>query len=129
MYNVSSEQLDSIDDVLKDELMGIGVHSCILIDMAGNTIAHLDDGHCSFDVVAFSALAAGNFATVDAMAQLVGEQQFSLLFHRGETENINFSKVNDDILLITIFGPEVTLGFLRLKTADVIEKIHKIWIQ
>lgn len=129
MYNVSPEQLESIDAILQNELMGIGVHSSILIDMAGNTIAHLDDGHCSFDVVAFSALAAGNFATVDAMAQLVGEQQFSLLFHRGESESIHFSKVNDEVLLITIFGPEVSLGFLRLKTTDVVKKIQNIWQQ
>jgi len=129
MYNVSPEQLDSIDAILNDELMSIGVHCAIIIDMAGNTISHLDDGHCSFDVVAFSALAAGNFATVDAMAKLVGEQQFSLLFHRGESESIHFSKVNDEILLISIFGPEVSLGFLRLKTTDVIEKIQKIWEQ
>ena len=127
MYGVSEEQLEKIDGLLADELLAIGVHCVILIDTAGNTIAQLDKGQCSCDVAAFAALAAGNFAAVDAMAKLVGEEEFSLHFHRGESESIHFSKVNDDLLLITIFGNDVSLGFLRLKTADVIEKIKEVW--
>jgi len=119
--------LETIDVVLKEDLLSIGVHCAIIIDVAGNTIAQLDNGRCSFDVVSFAALAAGNFAAVDAMAKLVGEQQFSLHFHRGENESIHFSKVNEDILLICIFGQDVSLGFLRLKTTEVIDKIRLIW--
>ena len=128
MYGISQEQLDEIDSLLINELIAIGVHSAIVVDVAGNVIAeHENGGQSTIDVHSFAALAAGNFAAVDAMAQLVGEQEFSLHFHKGETESINFSKVNDDILLITIFGNDVTLGFLRLKTAEVIEKITAIW--
>ena len=127
MYGVSQEQLDQIDEVLKEELLSIGVHCVIVIDMAGNTIAQLDEGKCACDVTSLAALAAGNFAAVDAMAKLVGEEQFSLHFHRGESESINFSKINEELLLITIFGNEVSLGFHRLKTAEVIEKIQEIW--
>lgn len=127
MYDVSQQQLEEIDAILEADLLSIGVHCTIVIDIAGNTIAHLDDGSCSFDVVAFAALAAGNFAAVDAMAQLVGEQQFSLHFHRGEKESIHFSKINEEILLICIFGQDVSLGFLRLKTEEAIDKIKTIW--
>jgi predicted regulator of Ras-like GTPase activity (Roadblock/LC7/MglB family) len=127
MYNVSQKELEHIDVILKEDLLSIGVHCAIVIDVAGNTIAQLDDGHCTFDVMSFAALAAGNFAAVDAMAKLVGEQQFSLHFHRGEKESIHFSKVNEDILLICIFGQDVSLGFLRLKTTEVINKIKSIW--
>ncbi len=127
MYDVSLEQLEEIDAILKNDLLTIGVHCTIIIDIAGNTIAQIDDGRSSFDVTSFAALAAGNFAAVDAMAQLVGEQQFSLHFHRGEHESIHFSKINDEILLVCIFGQDVSLGFLRLKTDEVIGKIKKIW--
>jgi len=64
---------------------------------------------------------------VDAMAKLVGEEEFSLHFHRGESESIHFSRINEDLLLITIFGNDVSLGFLRLKTVEVIEGIREIW--
>lgn len=128
MYGVSQEQLDEIDTLLIDGLINIGVHSAIVVDVAGNVIAEHDNGgQTTVEVHSFAALAAGNFAAVDAMAQLVGEQEFSLHFHKGETESIHFSKVNDDILLITIFGNDVSLGFLRLKTTEVIDQIKSIW--
>ena len=54
----------------------------------------------------------------------LGEKEFSLLFHKGEKESIHFSKVGEGQLLITVFGKDVTLGFLRLKVAEAIEKIQ-----
>ena len=80
-----------------------------------------------YDVYSFAALAAGNFATVDAMAKLVGEQEFSLLFHKGQDSNIHFSKIDDELLLISMFGKEISLGFLRLNVVDAIERIRGIW--
>ncbi|PLX48689.1 MAG: gliding motility protein [Desulfobulbaceae bacterium] len=127
MYGVTQEQLDQIDALIVSDLIGIGVHSVIVVDVAGNVIAEHDNGNANVDVHAFAALAAGNFAAVDAMAQLVGEREFSLHFHKGEDESIHFSKINDDILLITIFGNDVSLGFLRLKTTEVIDKIKEMW--
>jgi predicted regulator of Ras-like GTPase activity (Roadblock/LC7/MglB family) len=61
------------------------------------------------------------------MAQIVGEEEFSLLFHKGQDENLHFSKVTEEILLITTFGNDVSLGFLRLKIAEAIEKIRGLW--
>ncbi|MEN8257295.1 MAG: roadblock/LC7 domain-containing protein [Thermodesulfobacteriota bacterium] len=127
MYGVTQEQLDKIDALLVSDLIGVGVHSVIVVDVAGNVIAEHDDGKTMIEVHAFAALAAGNFAAVDAMAQLVGEQEFSLHFHKGQDESIYFSKINSDILLITIFGNDVSLGFIRLKTTEVIDKIKEIW--
>lgn len=127
MYNVTQKQLQEIDQVLKQELLSIGIDCAILVDMAGNIISQHDSGQREWDVTAFAALAAGNFAAVDAMAEIVGEHKFCLHFHRGETESIHFSKVDEDLLLITVFGNETSLGFIRLKTDEVIERIRKIW--
>lgn len=80
MYGVTQEQLDQIDALIVSDLIGIGVHSVIVVDVAGNVIAEHDNGNANVDVHAFAALAAGNFAAVDAMAQLVGEREFSSIF-------------------------------------------------
>ena len=97
---VSQEQLEKIDEILTEKLIKIGVDCVIIIDMAGNIITAKDNGTSKYDVYSFAALAAGNFATVDAMAKLVGEQEFSLLFHKGTECNIHFSKIDDELLLI-----------------------------
>ncbi len=125
-FALGQEQLDRIETILQDELVESGVHSVLLIDLAGNIIAHRDNGNCDHDVYSLAALASANFAAVDTMAKIVGEEEFSLLFHKGENENIHFSKVSNEFLLITIFGKKVTLGLLRLKVAEAIDKINKI---
>ena len=61
------------------------------------------------------------------MAKLVGEQEFSLLFHKGTECNIHFSKIDDELLLISMFGKGISLGFLRLNAVEAIERIKKIW--
>jgi predicted regulator of Ras-like GTPase activity (Roadblock/LC7/MglB family) len=125
-YNLGHEQLTKIEEVLQEDLMGMGVHCVIFIDMAGNIVVTLDDGNIKHDVYSLAALAAGNFGAVSAMAQMIGEEDFSLLFHKGEKESIHFSKVLNDFLLIIIFGHDISLGLLRLKVTESIEKIEKI---
>lgn len=122
-YILDQEQLDGLEEALTTDLMALGVQSVLLIDMAGNVIVNLDDGKIRHDVYSLAALAAGNFGAVSAMASIIGEQEFSLLFHKGKSENINFTKILDDFLLVSIFGNEVSLGYLRLKIDEAIKKI------
>jgi len=119
-------QLKAIDTVIQENLISSGLDDVIFIDMAGNTIAKHDNGNSQLDAIGFAALAAGNFAAVDAMAKMVGESEFSLLFHKGEKSSIHFSKVNEETLLITMFNKDISLGLVRLKVADTIDSINAI---
>ena len=127
MFNES--QLKAIDKVIWADLIEDGIDYVIFMDMAGNTIAKHDNGKNSLDSVAFAALAAGNFAAVDAMAKLVGESEFSVLFHKGKKSSIHFNKVNDDTILITMFTKDISLGLVRLKVNEAIKQINKILIE
>ncbi|NNF97792.1 MAG: roadblock/LC7 domain-containing protein [Desulfobacteraceae bacterium] len=104
----------------------MGVTCVLLIDMAGNIIANIDNGKRKHDIYSLAALAAGNFGAVSAMAKIIGEDEFSLLFHKGKKENIHFSRVSDEFLLVSIFGNQVSLGFLRLKVAETIKTIKDL---
>jgi predicted regulator of Ras-like GTPase activity (Roadblock/LC7/MglB family) len=125
-YTLGEKQLDDIERVLKEDIVELGVNCVFIIDMAGNIIANLDNGQMKHDIYSLAALAAGNFGAVSAMAKIIGEDEFSLLFHKGKSENIHFSKILTDFLMITIFSNEVSLGFLRLKVAEAIDKLNKI---
>jgi predicted regulator of Ras-like GTPase activity (Roadblock/LC7/MglB family) len=127
MYN--QNQLDAIDDVIKTNLIAAGLDHVIFMDMGGNAIAKHDNGKSYLDSTAFAALAAGNYAAVDAMAKLVGESEFSLLFHKGKKLSIHFSKVTDDTLLISMFNKELSLGLVRLKVVDTIKEINQILVR
>ena len=93
-YTLSERHLQGIEDVLEADFRELGVHSVILIDMAGNIIANIDNGETRHDIYSLAALAAGNFGAVSAMANIIGEDDFSLLFHKGEKESIHFTKVD-----------------------------------
>ncbi len=127
MYN--QNQLDAIDDVIQNNLVAAGLEHVIFMDMGGNAIAKHDNGKSFLDSTAFAALAAGNYAAVDAMAKLVGESEFSLLFHKGKKLSIHFSKVTDDTLLISMFNKDISLGLVRLKVTEAIKEINEILVQ
>ena len=124
MYD--KEQLNAIDTAIQTHLIGAGIDHVIFMDLSGNAIAKHSNGKTNLDATAFAALAAGNFAAVDAMAQLVGESEFSLLFHKGEKLSIHFNKVTDDTLLISMFDKNISLGMVRLKVAETIEEMHQV---
>jgi len=120
---LNQEKLAGIEEILEKDLIDKGVKCVLLIDMAGNIIANLDSDKAELDIYSLAALAAGNYGAVGAMANLVGEDDFSLLFHRGKDVNVHFTNILNDYLLIDIFDNGLSLGFLRLIVADAVKKI------
>lgn len=119
-------QLETIDRVIYEDLIRAGANKVILIDTAGNIVATADNGINQTDPSALAALAAANFGAMRTMAELVGEPEFSLLFHKGQKETLHMSKVSDDFLLLSVFDNQVSVGLFRLKVAEVIEKLVAI---
>ena len=126
IFSFEQEKLDRIETILSKDLISAGVKCALLISMGGNIIAKCDDGKFLHDEYSLAALAAGNFGSVDAMAKLVGEEEFSLLFHKGKNESLHFSRISDNFLLITMFGKEISLGLLRLKVSEAVQKLENV---
>jgi predicted regulator of Ras-like GTPase activity (Roadblock/LC7/MglB family) len=55
------------------------------------------------------------------------EIQLLFCLMEGQDENLHFSKVNNELLMIAVFGNDVSLGFLRLKIAESIDRIRGLW--
>jgi predicted regulator of Ras-like GTPase activity (Roadblock/LC7/MglB family) len=124
-FVLNEANLGKINDLLEKSLMDIGVHQAMIIDMGGNVILSLNKGGSmqEKDQYSLAALAAANFGAMSSMGELVGEEDFSLLFHKGQKENFCFSKIGNDFLLIIIFSNEISLGLLRLKIKDIIDSL------
>lgn len=101
-----------IDDVLGRFLGESGASEVVLIDRSGQPLAQR--GPTSCDTVSIAALAAGAFSSTGAMARLLGETEFSVLFHEGATRNIHVSTVDAATILLAIFDSHTTLGMVRL---------------
>jgi predicted regulator of Ras-like GTPase activity (Roadblock/LC7/MglB family) len=98
----------------------------LLLDKGGQLIAvrGLTD---TMDTTSLSALAAGAFASTREIARLIGEPEFSVLFHQGRREHIHVSLVDRDTLLMAIFDDRTTIGMIRLYAKDTEEQIAQLF--
>jgi predicted regulator of Ras-like GTPase activity (Roadblock/LC7/MglB family) len=122
---LSKDAINRIIAILDEDLLRAGADCALLVDRSGNLIVNRGDP-ANLDVVALAALSAANFGATAEIAKLIGEDDFALLFHKGKNENIHFTKVGRGFILITLFGKDVSLGVIRLKTAKVTENLLPI---
>ena len=121
---LKEEQIEGLVKLLDRLIKEGGATYALLTDMAGNLIC--EAGNVSVDATSLAVLSAANFAATKEIARLIGEKKFSLLFHRGQTENIHFTRITPEILLIVLFKPYVSLGLLRLKVDSVKKEIQRL---
>ena len=82
--------------------------------------------HSGLDATSFASLAAADFSANDQLASLLGEQEFSSLFHQGEQESMYLADVQRRLILVALFGPEATLGLIRIKARKAVRTLGEI---
>jgi predicted regulator of Ras-like GTPase activity (Roadblock/LC7/MglB family) len=97
----------------------------LLIDTNGQLLADHGDTE-GLDITAFASLTASNIAATASMARLVGEKDFTILFHQGEKDSIHISLVGQRSILAVIFGKEASLGIVRLRVRKAAVEIEEI---
>jgi len=75
---------------------------------------------------AISALVAGSFAATMEMAKLLGESEFSILFHQGKRDSIQLQLVGVRTLMACLFDGRTNLGMVRFYAQETAERIQKI---
>ncbi|HUF91690.1 MAG TPA: roadblock/LC7 domain-containing protein [Candidatus Limnocylindria bacterium] len=102
-----------IDAVLRRFLADSGASAALLIDRSGQPLAQCGTSPAP-DTASMGALAAGAFSATAALARLLGESEFSVLFHEGKHESLHVSTVDDFTILLAVFGDHTTVGMVRL---------------
>ena len=110
---IYEEEIEKIDAVLSKLLKGAEAKCALLVDKDGHLITRQGFTH-SLDTTALAALLAGSFASTKEIARLVGESEFSVLFHQGKKDHIHMSLVGDRSILAVIFDDRTTIGMVRL---------------
>ena len=85
-----------------------------LLDKNGQQIARSGDLR-DCDPTGLASLAAGNVAATEGLAQLIGETEFSTLFHEGEQDSLHISLISNKIILLLMFDEHSSLGLVRLR--------------
>ena len=102
-----------IDAVLGRFLADSSCAAALLIDRSGQPLAETGVSR-TLDTGSIGALAAAAFSATAALAQLLGESEFSVLFHEGVRESMHVSTVDDETILLAIFDERTTVGMVRL---------------
>lgn len=100
-----------------------------LVDKNGQLIAATGETE-KLDTTSLASLTAGNIAATGGLAKLIGEKEFSILFHEGEKDNIHISIIGGRVILVVIFDQRSSLGLVRLRVkrasrdlGDVLEEL------
>jgi len=97
-----------------------------LVDKNGQQIAAVGDLQ-ALDTTSLASLTAGNVAATDGLARLIGEKEFSILFHEGEKDNIHISIVAQRVILVVIFDERSSLWLVRLRVSRATTELDKIF--
>jgi len=122
---IYEEDVVKIEALLSKTLKGSEAKCALLVDKDGHLITKQGFTH-SLDTTALSALLAGSFASTKEIARLVGEHEFSVLFHQGKKDHIHMSLIGDRAILAIIFDDRTTIGMVRLYSKEVAQELTKI---
>lgn len=96
-----------------------------LIDKNGQLIGSSKNTE-NYDKTSIGALVAGNVAATGGLANLLGEKEFSILFHEGENEHVHISLVGGKLIIIVIFDDSTSLGLIRLRVKKSLKVFEKL---
>lgn len=120
------EEFRKIDEELQKLYHQSNAKVVFLIDKNGQLIASAGETH-DIDTTSLASLTAGNIAATGGIARLLGEKEFTILFHEGEKDNIHISLVGQRIILVVIFDHRSSLGLVRLRVKKASELLLKIF--
>jgi len=123
MYDEESRRIQAVIDKLLREA---NAKIIFLVDKNGQLIAACGATE-HIDTTGLASLTAGNIAATGGLAKLIGEKEFSILFHEGEKDNIHISVVAQRVILVVIFDQRSSLGLVRLRVKRASDELTAIF--
>jgi predicted regulator of Ras-like GTPase activity (Roadblock/LC7/MglB family) len=116
------EDVAALDAILAEFMHKAEGDLTIVIDRGGNVISQFGDRE-AVDVTIMAALAAGSFAATRELARRIGEVEFNALFHQGNGSHIFMNSIDDETIMIAVFGKRTTVGLVRFYAAQAAQNL------
>jgi len=120
------EEFKQIHAVIEKLLREANSKVIFLVDKNGQLIAGVGEVE-RFDTTSLASLTAGNIAATGGLAKLIGEKEFSILFHEGEKDNLHISIVGGRVILVVLFDNRSSLGLVRLRVKKASDELTTIF--
>jgi predicted regulator of Ras-like GTPase activity (Roadblock/LC7/MglB family) len=123
MYDEEFKVINAIIEKLLKESNGKVI---FLVDKNGQLISGVGEVD-KFDTTSLASLTAGNIAATGGLAKLIGEKEFSILFHEGEKDNLHISIVAGRVILVVLFDNRSSLGLVRLRVKKASDELTNVF--
>jgi predicted regulator of Ras-like GTPase activity (Roadblock/LC7/MglB family) len=120
------ESAERLLKALEEYLENSEATFALILDRGGAILSQQGEIPPTTDPVVFAALAAGSFAATHELALRIGETEFSALHQQGKRWHVLMTAINDNTMLVTVFGLKTTLGLVRFYSATAVKRIAVI---
>ncbi|HEX5520341.1 MAG TPA: roadblock/LC7 domain-containing protein [Longimicrobiaceae bacterium] len=115
-----------IHQILEQLLRQADARCVLLVDRTGQLVTSVGE-RPAFDSTAFASLAAADFSANDQLASMIGEQEFSSLFHQGEKESMYLADIVKRLILVVLFDNRSTIGMVRLRVRSAVPQLGELF--
>ena len=117
--------VERLDGELDGFLEMSNAKCALLIDKEGHLVTRRGEPlGASLDSI--SALIAGSFAATREMARLLGENEFTVLYHQGRRDSIQLQLIGDRTLLAVLFDDRTNLGLVRFYAQETARQLAAV---
>jgi len=102
-----------------------GARCALLIDKDGHLVTRRGEP-VGTSVESIAALIAGSFAATKEMARLLGESEFTIMFHQGARDSIQLQLIGDRTLMSVLFDERTNMGLVRFYAQETSQHIEQI---
>jgi predicted regulator of Ras-like GTPase activity (Roadblock/LC7/MglB family) len=100
-------------------------HCVLLLAKSGHLISQAGFTG-TFNVQSISALIGGIFNSTQALAKLVGEEKFTVMFLEGRVWNVYFTLVAEHFILANLFDKSTVVGMVRNAASEAEAKLSPV---
>ncbi|HUF50918.1 MAG TPA: roadblock/LC7 domain-containing protein [Longimicrobiales bacterium] len=119
---LGADDVRIFEELLGDFVAETNVRCAFLVDRAGRQLSAMGDTR-DLDRTTFASLASADFAASDHLAALLGEEEFSSLYHHGAERSMFLADIGGTVILAVLFDTRTTLGMVRIKTKTMVPRL------
>ena len=116
------EDMHCFDKVLSDLVKKSEALLTMIVEKAGYLIHQFGNAE-ALDTTTLATLGSNAYNATQFMAQLVNEHNFTSMYQQGETYSTLILNIDENCILVLIFGTDQTVGSMKYYAAPAVKNI------
>lgn len=125
---LGADDVAALEKLLNEFITDTAAQCTLLVDRTGRLLAQAGDTG-ELDGIAFASLASADFAASDQLAALLGEQEFTSLYHHGAERSMFLAEIGGAAILAALFDTRTTLGMVRITTKSLVPRFAECFVR